>query len=451
MLHSWNPRWRWFLAVLAVAPAVVKAQTNPEPASTPPPRKVTFTFAGLVENAERFGKERAVLDGLPTRIDDATRALAKAAVDAEKFLVAEPDVLRMVVDNKPRQTYSRETVPQCHSMDATLERREWFTEDDVKRWSVDLWDSAPLRERWAAIRKLDESGVAQRMALPDKCRPAYDETQAISQQIRADIGMDFLKSMSLEKRNELYERYHQLYEYLSGWSLPAVALVEQFDAFRSDLAVSLSHRQRTVWLLGPPYASGVSDEFIQRPTDPLAPVPPVAEWIRILPGLGLGSDTALAGRHRYAMSDRHYFSDDRKESVYTWPCGERIEQAATDFDFWYRWATDETWYAGGDRKLDQQAWPKDSEKTRALHAEFAKVVRLEHRLLYRYNERDRNMQETETRWHQEKWWEPTRPIEPGFGPDLRRLYFRESRPDDERRIPPVSAPPAGRLLPTTNK
>ena len=124
----------------------------------------------------------------------------------------------------------------------------------------------------------------------------------------------------------------------------------------------------------------------------------------------LGREVGMNDRHRYAMKERtSVFEQDLawldwwipsapagplqgwNSTKFTWPICKELFQAAKDFDFWYRWATDETWYAGSDRRLDPAKWPKEAPKTRALHEEFAQVVTWRH---YVFEPTDREPHDT---------------------------------------------------------
>lgn len=430
-----SPAFWWSL--VCVLPLGVLGQTPPAdpPSSAPAKQPARDPILSFGDAVERYTRERALLHDLLDRVDVARSELAKVASDADKWLVSAPAILTPIAVDPSRDRVPFRELPFCTGFTANFEVAPWTTADEVRLWSKDLWHAEPLRERWLAIRRQDEEGLADRLRLPNDLAEVYREAMAIGNALPVPPKADIFRAPE-------YDRYHTHFVQLSAWASHADEFIRSSTKFREDLRVALEHRERAMQFLGCQPVSPVSPH-----TNPPTFCGHQLSDVRVTPGSGLGHDTEIARRHPYAMSDRNYFADDRRSGPTTWPVCDELYHAADNFDFWYRWATDERWYAGSKRRLDPAAWPRDAESTVQLHREFARVVRGEHRLLCSVAGLGyRELEEREAVFV--KSWRTGTPI--AVYTTL-SLYFRPLGPGEEpsvrERIPPRKAPVPGRLLP----
>ena len=440
------------LGVLVWTPLTVLAAQPTAPQPDSPSPKVRHATADEVRAlAKRHAQERAILNNLVVRVADAKHQLGSVAANADRWLVHEPLVLIPRVAPEPAKPGRTQPSPSLDSLEGcSFDEVPPTTAEEMLSWSKDLWDPEPLRDRWLAIRKQDEEGIAARLDLPRSLQKDYDDATDLQHNIEAAEANP--NTMGLY-RVDYYQRYHALVEKLSPWANPVHDFAVSIEQFGRDLDEAMTNRKHALCML-----DSCRTVVVGPPKPAWQLQSGQGSWwygLKALPGSGLGVDTATATRHRYAMSERRYIADDRKETPTTWPICDELYKAATDFDFWYRWATDQRWYGDSDRRLDAATWPRDAEPTHRLHEEFASVVLLKHRVLRTYRPQEEKLQES-------RWTDHGQPASPAvdlqdWTEDLRFLnhrptleaYFRN--PDragrDRDRMPPLVAPPPGRLLP----
>ena len=238
-----------------------------------------------------------------------------------------------------------------------------------------LWNPEPLRAQWLAIRGRNDlvdfrANIEKARALAEK-RKKYDEIESDWRDMAERVRMDKTKRGELESlTRELNNELTPLAEWARTMESTIVGDLRVVEGIKEAVLA----REKAV------------SAFQERKLESLV------VWHE-----ELSREIGMNERHRYAMKERtSVFEQDLAwldwwipsapagplqgwgSTKFTWPICKELFQAAKDFDFWYRWATDETWYAGSDRRLDPATWPKEAPKTRALHEEFAQVVTWRH-------------------------------------------------------------------------
>jgi hypothetical protein len=357
-----------------------------------PTQDSPWTGQELARRLDVYAAERKLIRSLPDDIDKAAARLVAVAPQADRWLITEPLLFRPIessvihprkAGDPPQRLKPDAKDPDAFVMFCEYPLSDTVTADTLARWSLDLWNPASLKERWLDIRKKDEDGFTERLKPTPEVKANLDLAYKVEEALDKLVSENPAPNVALEpglvvREARLVIEHHRLVEAMAPWIKPATSFIHLVDAFESDLATAMAYRSD---------ATNLTDLVESRPGQhrPLTPSGKAAgqeEHFRknvfVLVAGGLGSDTEVAHRHRYAMSDREYIADARTCQPTTWPVCEELGDAATNFDFWYRWATDERWYQGSNRRLDPGQWPKDDPKTHELFEEFASVVLRKH-------------------------------------------------------------------------
>lgn len=462
-------RARYWAAIVAAAILAAPVQAFQAPREDPAGAKQPEapTVGSLVERHHAAVKEAESFPGRLDRLEADfgahTRALLEIQPAADAMLLKVPSILRTMslsgYDPSGAGRQSTGDAPQIevppYAYDRRSDKRTNVTSEQLEAMSRAIWDHQPMADEWKAIRESDVAAdfsgprgrVARIAVITEELRPfgrtALDVAAAIAQ-----------GKTTLSEFTRLVESQEREVQAIGSWGRELRARIKSEAAVIERIAVAVRIRRG------------------------------LGNTIRVIDfHPGIERELGLIARHRYAMVPRQSIFiadgtfvkiddtrskrgaildlDAESPARFAWPVCDELFEAATNFDYWYAWATDAAWYGDNalNLRLDMAQWPKDAAKTRELHAEFALVVTWQHWLLDTDDPPDWDVPSKPWQVTTEEIWRGLMSDSPGstrmqwnywthlglyFGPRSTRNEYLEQT---GQLIPAVRAAPPGRVLP----